>query len=76
MKEFLEYVLKNLVDKPDAVDVRCFEGDDGIIAEMRVAKEDIGKIVGRNGSTIKALRHLVMTICVRLGHRVRLELVE
>lgn len=76
MKEFLEYLLKNLVDQPDAVEVQCTEGEEGILAQMRVAKEDIGKIVGRNGATIKALRHLVMTICVRLGHRIRLELVE
>ena len=55
MKEFVEYLIKNLVDDPNSVDVRCFEGERGMIVEVRVAQPDIGKIVGRHGNTIKSL---------------------
>lgn len=76
MKEFVEYIVKNLVDAPDAVDVRCSESERGIIVEVRVDQPDIGKVVGRKGLTIKALRTISMMICARLGRRVRIELVE
>ena len=76
MKEFVEYIVKNLVDKPENVDVRCYDGEKGIIVELRVGNGDIGKVVGRKGMTIKALRTIILTACARLGRRVRLELVE
>lgn len=76
MKEFIEYLVKNLVDFPESVDVRCFENEKGVIVEVRVGAGDVGKVVGRKGMTIKALRTIVMTACARLGHRVRLEIVE
>jgi predicted RNA-binding protein YlqC (UPF0109 family) len=76
MKEFVEYIVKNLVDNPDSVDVQCFEGERGMIIEVRVAQPDIGKVVGSRGRTIKALRTVVMTVCARLGKRARLELIE
>lgn len=76
MKEFIEYIVKNLVDTPDSVDVRCFESDKGVVVEVRVGAGDVGKVVGRKGVTIKALRTIVMTACARLGHRVRLEIIE
>jgi len=76
MKEFIEYLIKNLVDLPEKVDVRCFENDRGITVEVRVGQTDIGKVVGRKGLTIKAIRTIAMMVCARLGHRVRVELVE
>jgi uncharacterized protein len=76
MKEFVDYIVKNLVDEPDSVDVQCFEGERGMIIEVRVAQPDIGKVVGNRGRTIKALRTVVMTVCARLGKRARLELIE
>ncbi len=76
MKDFVEYIVKNLVDNPDDVDVKSFEGERGIIVEVRVAQPDVGKVVGKHGRTIKALRTVVMTVCSRLGKRARLELVE
>jgi len=57
MKEFIEYLVKNLVDDPDLVDVKCFEGDKGIIVEVKVGQNDVGKVVGRKGATIKALKN-------------------
>lgn len=76
MKEFIEYIVKNLVDHPEKVDVRCFDGEKGLIVEIRVAQEEVGKVVGSRGVTINAIRTIAMTICARLGRRVRVELVQ
>ncbi len=76
MKEFVEYLIKNLVDTPDAVNVLCHEGERGLIVEVRVDKPDIGKVVGKQGKTVQALRTLVQTVCARHGKSVRLEIVE
>jgi uncharacterized protein len=76
MKEFIEYLIKNLVDKPESVNVHCYEKDKGVIVEVRVGDGDIGKVVGRKGLTIKALRTIVMTVCARFGRRVRINLVD
>ncbi len=76
MKEFIEYLVKNLVDNPANVEVRCVEADKGIVVEVRVDPTDVGKVVGRKGMTIKALRTISMMVCARLGRRVRVELVE
>lgn len=76
MKEFIEYIVKNLVDQPDAVNVHCYEGERGVMAEVRVASSDVGKVVGRGGKTINALRTIAMMACARLGRRIRIELIE
>ncbi|CRX39326.1 KH domain-containing protein [Estrella lausannensis] len=76
MKEFIEYIVKNLVDEPDQVTVHCDQGEKGLVVEIRVGQKDIGKVVGRKGTTINALRTIAMTACARLGHKVRVELVE
>lgn len=76
MKEFVEYLVKNLVDKPEDVNVACYESNEELILEVKVSQNDIGKVVGRKGATIKALRTIAMMVCARLGRRVRLELIE
>lgn len=76
MKEFVEYIVKNLVDKPENVAVKCYEAEKEVVVEVRVDSEDVGKVVGRKGLTIKALRTIIVTACARLGHRVIVELVE
>lgn len=76
MKEFVAYLIKNLVDAPDAVDVQIVDGEQGTMVEVRVAPEDVAKVVGRQGRTIKALRTLAMTVGARFGRRVRLELIQ
>jgi uncharacterized protein len=75
MKEFIAYLIKNLVDQPDAVDVKVIDGKDGTLIEVRVSENDVAKIVGKQGRTIKSLRTIVMTVGARFGRRVRLELV-
>jgi hypothetical protein len=76
MKEFIAYLIKNLVDQPNAVDVQVIDGQQGITIEVRVSSEDIAKVVGKQGRTIKSLRTLAMTVGARFGRRVRLELIQ
>ena len=76
MKEFIAYLIKNLVDQPDAVDVQIIEGQQGTLVEVRVSAEDVAKIVGRGGRTIKALRTIAMIVGARFGRRVRLDLIQ
>jgi uncharacterized protein len=76
MGEFIAYLIRNIVDKPDAVDVQVVDGQQGAMVEVRVAKEDIARIVGRQGRTIQSLRTIAMVVGARFGQRVRLELVQ
>jgi predicted RNA-binding protein YlqC (UPF0109 family) len=76
MKDFIAYLIKNLVDQPESVDVQVIDGQQGTIVEIRVSAEDVSKVVGRQGRTIKSLRTIAMTVGARFGRRVRLELVH
>lgn len=76
MKEFFDYLIKNLVDQPDAVDVRIVEGEKGTLIEVRVSPEDVAKVVGRKGRIIHSLRTIAITVGARMGQRVRLELLN
>lgn len=76
MKEFFDYLVKNLVDEPDAVDIQVVEGENGTMIEVRVSPTDVAKVVGRKGRIINSLRTIAMTVGARFGKRVRLELVN
>ena len=76
MEEFVAYLVKNMVNTPEKVDIRSLEGQSGTLIEIRVAPEDIGKVVGRKGNVIRSLRTLAMTIGARLGRRVHLEVIQ
>jgi predicted RNA-binding protein YlqC (UPF0109 family) len=76
MEEFVAYLVKNMVNLPEKVDVRAVEGQNGLLIEIRVAPEDIGKVVGRKGNVIRSLRTLAMTIGARLGCRIHLEIIQ
>lgn len=76
MKEFVAYLIKNLVDEPEGVEVQVLEGEQGTVVEIRVSPTDIAKVVGRQGRTIKALRTIAMTVGARFGRRVRLEVLQ
>jgi len=76
MEQFIAYLIKNIVNQPDAVDIRSMMGQSGLLIEIRVAPEDIGKVVGRKGNVIRSLRTLAMTIGARLGRRVHLEIIQ
>lgn len=74
-KELVEYVAKTLVDDPDAVEVTEVEEDGGTVIELHVAEDDMGKVIGRNGSVAKAMRTLLKVTAARQGSSVTLEIV-
>jgi predicted RNA-binding protein YlqC (UPF0109 family) len=76
MNEFIAYLVKNLVNLPEKVDVREIAEEGGLLLEIRVAPEDVGKVVGRKGNVIRSLRTLAMTIGARMGTRVNLEVIQ
>ena len=65
--ELVTYVAKSLVDDPDAVSVEVHEEDGGQVIELSVAEDDMGKVIGRNGSVAKALRTLLKVVATRDG---------
>jgi uncharacterized protein len=71
----VEFVAKSLVDNPDAVSVELIEEDGSRVIELRVAEDDMGKVIGRNGSVAKALRTLLKVVAAREGESVSLEIV-
>jgi len=76
LKDFIEFVAKNLVDYPEEVEVSQIDGEKTTIFELKVNKEDIGKIIGKGGRTIKALRTLLVTTAAKNGIRAVLEILE
>jgi predicted RNA-binding protein YlqC (UPF0109 family) len=76
MKELIEYVAKSLVDKPEGVALQQRLEGNLTVLELRVSKEDYGKIIGKQGRTIKALRTLVSASCAKHGLKYSLEVVE
>ena len=71
MKELLLYVAKNLVDHPDAVSVTQTEGEDGTLLELRVASEEMGKVIGRQGRIAKEIRTIVKPLPSAMGRELR-----
>ncbi len=76
MKELLTYVAQNLVEHPEAVSVREVEGDGETVLELRVAPEDMGKVIGRQGRIAKEIRVLMRSAAQRMGRRVSVEIVD
>lgn len=76
MKPFVQYIIKNLVDKPDEVHINELVGTSSLMLEISVAKSDIGKIIGRGGKTIKAIRALLIPIASRNKIHVGIEILE
>jgi predicted RNA-binding protein YlqC (UPF0109 family) len=74
-KDLVEYVAKALVDDPDAVRVELVREPDGTVIELHVAEDDMGKVIGRNGSVAKALRTLLKVTAARDGEPISLEIV-
>ncbi|WP_045220915.1 KH domain-containing protein [Desulfonatronum thioautotrophicum] len=76
MKELIEYIATSLVDHPEAVQVSLVDGEQSSILELRVAKEDLGKVIGKQGRTAKALRTILAAASDKADKRVALEIVE
>jgi predicted RNA-binding protein YlqC (UPF0109 family) len=75
-KEIVEYLARRLVDEPDAVSVEEIERDGAVILQLHVAKDDVGKVIGRQGRIARALRTVVRASAARREQRVMLEIVE
>ena len=75
MKEFLEYVARSLVDKPDAVQVEVEEEEDEVSLILTVDQEDMGRVIGRDGRIANAIRSLLRVMGTRDGVHVELEIV-
>jgi uncharacterized protein len=73
LENLLLVLARSLVEKPDAVEVSATETDSRVDRELRVAQEDMGKIIGRQGRTIRAVRTVMKAASVKLGKRVSVE---
>ena len=76
MKELIEYIAKLLVDNPEEVSVTEVEGEQTSVIELKVAKEDIGKVIGKQGRTARAMRTILGAASMKLKKRSVLEILE
>ena len=76
MKELILVMAKALVDKPDEVEIKEIEGDVTTILELRVAKDDLGKVIGKQGKTAHAMRSILNATATKLKKRAVLEIIE
>ncbi len=76
MKDLIEYIAKALVDNPDDVSVTELEGKQTSVIELRVAKEDLGKVIGKQGRTARAMRTILGAASTKLKKRSVLEILE
>ncbi|MEW8972801.1 MAG: KH domain-containing protein [Tissierellaceae bacterium] len=76
MGELVEYIAKALVDNPDEVSVREVEGSQSVIIELKVAQEDMGKVIGKQGRIAKAIRTVVKAAAIKENKRVIVEIIQ
>ena len=76
MEELIQYIAVALVDHPDQIQIKETEQDDTIVIELTVAKEDLGKVIGKQGRTARAMRSLLSAAAGKINKRSRLEIME
>ena len=76
LKDLVEYIAKSLVDYPDAVQVKEIEGEQTSVIELKVAKEDLGKVIGKQGRTARAIRTILSAASTKVKKRAVLEIIE
>jgi len=76
MKQLVEYIARALVDNPDRVEVREVAGEQTSVLELKVATEDLGKVIGKQGRTAKAMRTILQAASAKTGKRTVLEILE
>jgi predicted RNA-binding protein YlqC (UPF0109 family) len=76
VKELLEFLVRQLVDEPDAVEVSQTEDERGLLLTLRVSPEDMGKVIGRGGRTARAIRTVVRAAGTRAGVHAAVEIVD
>jgi len=74
--ELVSYMVKSLVDHPDQVEIREIEGEKSTILELKVTKEDIGKVIGKHGRIARAIRTIISAAATKSGKRVVLEILD
>ena len=75
-RDLVEYIVKSLVDDPDAVEVNVVEGEKSTILELRVSPDDIGKVIGKQGRIAKALRTILSATATKSGKHASLEILD
>ncbi|MBK6923265.1 MAG: KH domain-containing protein [Deltaproteobacteria bacterium] len=76
LKELIEFIARSLVDKPEEVEVSEISGEQTVVLELRVAKEDLGKVIGKQGRTVKAMRAILSAASSKVRKRAELEILE
>ena len=76
MRELIEFVAKSLVDNPDEVKTRTYEREQGTVIELEVAPADLGKVIGRQGRTVRALRTLLTAAGEKTRRRYSLDIID
>lgn len=76
MKELIDYIVRTLVDHPEEIDIAEIEGERTIVYELRCNPDDVGKVIGKSGKTVGAIRTLLSTVAARQNRRAMLEVVE
>lgn len=76
MKELVEYIAKALVDLPEKVQVEAMESQSSVILELKVAPEDVGKVIGKGGQTAKAMRKILSAAATKLHKKSLLQIIE
>lgn len=76
LKELLENITKSIVDNPDQVQLKEIAGERTVVFELRVGQGDLGKVIGKEGRTAKALRQILSAAATKQGKRAQLEILE
>jgi predicted RNA-binding protein YlqC (UPF0109 family) len=76
MEELVRTIAKSLVENPEAVDVRTVQGENEVVIELRVAPDDMGKVIGKQGRIAKALRIVVKAVAAKENKKVSVEILQ
>ena len=76
MKELVQFLAEHLVNNPSAVEVKETQGETASVLELRVAKEDLGRVIGKQGRTAKSIRTILNAVASRTNRKVVLEIIE
>lgn len=76
LKDLVEFIARSLVDEPDEVSVEVVDGEDAVVLELTVAESDLGKVIGKDGRTARAMRALLSATSARLRKRAILDILE
>ncbi|MDP7076776.1 MAG: KH domain-containing protein [Desulfobacterales bacterium] len=76
MKDLIKYIAESLVDNPEQVSVKEVEGNQTSVLELKVAKEDLGKVIGKQGRTARAMRTILSAASAKIKKRAVLEIIE